>query len=255
MYTRTFLSILAVAGWATAGWLAVQALHSGADDAARDLDLGNSSQSIDEESPAGSPPNKTAPAVAVQSVPEPAKSPGAYSPHPSPQSHDLANTPVDSLQNISGQLRTDLLAALGSAGGNRYEALLDLGLAPSNDDFRAILAEADTDDSRRLHSSLGILRLWAQHDPAAAAEWARSQQNESVLRYSAGTIMRHWAQTDVQAAYAWAATLPVGTARDMAINQCVRQFSETDPRMAAQALERIDKENYRAAAVGNLARN
>ncbi len=75
-----------------------------------------------------------------------------------------------------------------------------------------------------------LISLIAENDPAAAA--ARMSSQDLGSEYLTRMIAERWAATDIPAALDWATQIPVGDARENAVERVTTTWAEADPKAA-----------------------
>jgi len=81
-----------------------------------------------------------------------------------------------------------------------------------------IAAQADSDERNAL--AVGMTFVWAQTQPAAAAEFVSDQMHPgSVQDQAMMAVLHQWALTDLAGASAWVQEFPDGPKRDRALNE------------------------------------
>ncbi|MCY3837187.1 MAG: hypothetical protein OXH09_00775 [Gammaproteobacteria bacterium] len=114
---------------------------------------------------------------------------------------------------------------------------------------RAALAALEEMDDRRFKQTTGhsLVHEWAQSDPMAVFEWARTRPASESRTQALSTALRNVAQSDPAQALALAEDLDKG-ARSNAIDSVLRQWGRDDPRAAAAWLDASPRESPGAVA-------
>ena len=114
---------------------------------------------------------------------------------------------------------------------------------------RAMALADELDDDTRRNITGGILRVWSEADPQAAAAWI---DTESVFeRDAVRAVIVNYAMLDAEAAYDWVTTLPLSVQRS-ATPDLMRTIVEDSVPIARRLLERIDDPAARRNAAGAL---
>lgn len=92
---------------------------------------------------------------------------------------------------------------------------------------------------------------WSQQDPAAAAAWAGTLQDQREQMFTMGQVIRNWAGNDINAAAAYVNSQPAGQARDAMVVSMAREVAQQDPASALKwAASVSDQRMQERAAIG-----
>jgi hypothetical protein len=92
---------------------------------------------------------------------------------------------------------------------------------------------------------------WSQQDPAAAAAWAGTLQDQREQMFTMGQVIRNWAGNDINAAAAFVNSQPAGQARDAMVVSMAREVAQQDPSSALKwAASVSDQRMQERAAMG-----
>lgn len=156
-----------------------------------------------------------------------------------------ATNDVYSLRDVSDSLRLDLLGVLAGDRGNVLDGMRELGLSVTNEDFRNLLEVQTAGDASARRMRMQSLRLWAQQDPAAAADWLR-ESNHQTLHGVVSSIMQQWSKKSPEKALQWASELTDENQRNRALRQGVMVLSKENPERAAEWLQLISASSQHA---------
>jgi hypothetical protein len=130
-------------------------------------------------------------------------------------------------ERLEGDERTTTLIAMSGALvksiiSNPIEALSVIDKLPA---------------SRRQEALCGVVEAWADIDPRAAAEFARSRPESTPALDE--VIARRWANRDLAASVAWTKTLPEGVDRDSALQAVAIASAQRDPLRGSELAREI----------------
>lgn len=92
---------------------------------------------------------------------------------------------------------------------------------------------------------------WSQQDPAAAAAWAGTLQDQREQMFTMGQVIRNWAGTDINAAATYVNSQPAGAGRDAMVASMAREVAQQDPASALQWASSVsDQRMQERAAMG-----
>jgi hypothetical protein len=107
-------------------------------------------------------------------------------------------------------------------------------------EFRELAAKLPGREDREAAED-GIVSVWAQFDPIAAATWALRDERPSTQREYLHRIMFRW--DDHSAAVRWAQAIQDEDTRSLAIEVVAHHMAETEPDLAAALLEQLPERN------------
>ncbi|MCY3837191.1 MAG: hypothetical protein OXH09_00795 [Gammaproteobacteria bacterium] len=132
-----------------------------------------------------------------------------------------------------------------------YEWLIEtpLQVLAQTSPHRAMALVDELDDDTRRNITGGILQVWSEADPQAAAAWidAGSLFERDAVR----AVVVNYAMLDAEAAYDWVTTLPSDVQRST-IPDLMRTVVDDSVPIARRLLERIDDRTARRNAAGPL---
>lgn len=165
--------------------------------------------------------------------------------------------------------REQLMVALRALGQDDFESTLatlkEHPEAESNTVWEGILWDMARKDPARasgiaLERGMDLkdtLQTWADRDPAAALEWARSLEDPSKRRKAQAAALGELMTADPAAALRETALLPAGQSRTDLTNQALAALGRTDPDGALTAAEGMknpaDRESALITLAGSLA--
>ena len=100
----------------------------------------------------------------------------------------------------------------------------------------------------------GVISIWAETDPRAAADWVVGLGDNRDTRFALGQVFNQWSQTDPASASAWLQRQPPSPARDGAlIQQATSSLVRTGRLPDAGFLDEISDTQARQQAMTNVA--
>lgn len=111
---------------------------------------------------------------------------------------------------------------------------------------RAKLLDHFSEQDQSLRSeSRSLAIVWANQDPAGAAEWLSSHPELPRAERNAKTLAQIWVKRDIHAAATWVLGLEEGEARDRAAAHVVEQANEREPHSALEWAASISDQGMR----------
>lgn len=98
-------------------------------------------------------------------------------------------------------------------------------------------------------------RLWTQHDPAGALNWAKSITDQETLNAAVPALVSGLAERSPQAAANFVATLPASPVQSEALRNVVLRWSVKEPAAVSQWVEQFPESDLRAEAASELVAN
>lgn len=89
--------------------------------------------------------------------------------------------------------------------------------------------------AEKTHALVQLSYEWTDRAPAAAAEYARAQNDPALIRI----VAAKWAEADPRTALAWAGDMPAGDSKNSAVTAALTTWAQNDPASAALYVDRL----------------
>lgn len=148
------------------------------------------------------------------------------------------NTAVTHIASSDPQRALELLADIPT-GSQRQQMIGNIASEWSKQDANAamewIQTLAPSEKNAAMNHSIWQFSL---SDPKTAAELIQSMPTSNSTSHLYQNLTTNWAQSDSEAASAWVNTLPIGAARQQAVNGLLNAYQNHDPAKAADLLSK-----------------